>query len=88
LLPSHWSSEHGLPSDVQAVPFVFFESPGHVLLPPVQVSARSHSPAAARQVVAAEAKVHDDVQHDGDPPLPLPRSHCSGLSSCPSPQSE
>jgi len=39
-----------LPSSVQAVPLAFFESPGHVALLPGQFSARSHSPAAARQV--------------------------------------
>src|SRR5207249_3209551 len=51
-VPSHLSVVQALPSSVQAVPFVFLTSvAGHVVLDPVQVSARSHSPAAARHVV-------------------------------------
>src|SRR5437773_1544131 len=54
LVPSHWSSVQGLPSSVHAVPFAFrAPSAGHVALVPVQVSGRSHSPAAARQTVPA-----------------------------------
>src|SRR5204863_3778080 len=50
LVPSHWSRVQGLPSSVQAVPLAFRgPSAGHVELEPVQVSGRSHSPAAARQ---------------------------------------
>ena len=39
-----------LPSSVHGVPLAFFESAGQFGLLPGQVSARSHSPAAARQV--------------------------------------
>ena len=45
----------GLPSDVQLVPDPFSTSAGHAALEPVQLSARSHSPAAARQVVEDDA---------------------------------
>src|SRR5436309_11822629 len=54
LVPSHWSRVQGLPSSVQAVPLAFRgPSAGHVALEPVQVSGRSHSPAAARQTAPA-----------------------------------
>src|SRR5207237_4471895 len=49
-VPSHWSSVQGLPSEVHAVPLVFFSSAGHA--PPAvpgQFSARSDSPTAAPQ---------------------------------------
>src|SRR5207247_1216858 len=49
LVPSHWSSVQGLPSEVHAVPLVFFASAGHA--PPAvpgQFSATSHSPPAVR----------------------------------------
>src|SRR5439155_1221979 len=49
LMPSHWSSVQGLPSEVHAVPLVFFASAAHA--PPAvpgQFSATSHSPAAPR----------------------------------------
>jgi hypothetical protein len=55
-LPSHWSLVQRLPSSVQAVPLTFLASAGQLADEPVQVSARSHSPADARQTVAAEAK--------------------------------
>src|SRR5207247_1854737 len=48
-VPSHWSSVQGLPSEVHAVPLVFFASAGHA--PPAvpgQFSATSHSPAPVR----------------------------------------
>src|SRR5205823_14675981 len=45
LVPSHWSSVQGLPSEVHAVPLVFFASAGHALpAVPGQFSATSHSP--------------------------------------------
>src|SRR5438445_65979 len=54
LVPSHWSRVQGLPSSVQAIPLAFLTSVvGQVALEPVQVSARSHSPAAARQTAPA-----------------------------------
>src|SRR6266566_7956204 len=49
LAPSHWSSVQGLPSEVHAVPLVFFASAGHA--PPAvpgQFSATSRSPPAVR----------------------------------------
>src|SRR5438552_3077291 len=49
LVPSHWSRVQGLPSEVHAVPLVFFASAGHA--PPAvpgQFSATSHSPPAVR----------------------------------------
>ena len=55
-VPSHWSSEHGLPSSVHPVPLDFFASAGHAAELPVQFSARSHSPAAERQVVVLDRK--------------------------------
>src|SRR5262249_19663156 len=54
--PSHWSSVHGLLSAVHAVPLVFLASAGQVAAFPGQFSTRSHSPAAARQTVALDAK--------------------------------
>lgn len=56
LVPSHWSLVQTLPSSVQAVPLVFLASAGQLAEDPVQFSARSHSPAAARQPVVAGAK--------------------------------
>ena len=51
--PSHWSLVQTFPSSVQAVPLVFLASAGQVAEEPVQLSARSHSPAAERQTVEA-----------------------------------
>src|SRR5437870_536111 len=48
LVPSHWSRVQGLVSAVQVVPDAFLASAGQVLLVPVQFSATSHSPVAAR----------------------------------------
>src|SRR5437762_1678367 len=48
LLPSHASVVHGLPSSVHAVPLGCLASDGQAALLPVQLSARSHSPAAPR----------------------------------------
>src|SRR5436309_1264149 len=50
LVPLHWSSVQGLLSAMQAVPEGFLASDGQVVLVPAQISASSHSPAAARQV--------------------------------------
>src|SRR5213078_3925735 len=55
LVPSHWSSVQGLPSEVHAVPLVCFASAGHA--PPAvpgQLSATSHSPAAVRHTKLLE----------------------------------
>jgi len=46
-------------------------------------------PTAARHTTVVELNVHVEVQQDVAVPFtPLPRSHCSGLSTTPSPQSE
>jgi hypothetical protein len=54
--PSHSSALHGLPSSVHVVPLDFFASDGHAALEPVQLSARSHSPASARQMTLEGSK--------------------------------
>src|SRR5438445_5271680 len=53
VLPSHWSRVQGLVSAVQAVPAGCLTSVGQTVLVPVQVSATSHSPAAARPTAPA-----------------------------------
>src|SRR5205809_738721 len=53
VLPSHWSRVQGLVSGVQAVPLGCLASVGQVVLVPVQLSATSHSPAAARHTAPA-----------------------------------
>ena len=50
-VPSHWSFVHTFPSSVHAVPLAFFASAGQLAEVPVHVSAKSHSPAAARHTV-------------------------------------
>src|SRR5206468_2047930 len=50
-VPLHASVVQGFSSSVQAVPLASFASAGHVALDPVQDSATSHSPAAARHRV-------------------------------------
>jgi len=52
-VPSQISRVQTLPSSVQAVPADFLVSDGQVALLPVQVSATSHSSAAARQTAPA-----------------------------------
>jgi hypothetical protein len=68
------------------VPATFSVSAGHVAVLPVQVSATSHVPAAARHVVPAATKVQVAEQHEFAAPLAAPRSHCSPLPTIPSPQ--
>src|SRR5438034_997588 len=53
VLPSHRSRVHGLVSAVHAVPADCLASAGQVVLVPVQLSATSHSPAAARHTAPA-----------------------------------
>lgn len=53
LEPLHWSRVQGRPSLVQATPLPLTESAGQAVELPVQVSARSQSPVAARQVLPA-----------------------------------
>src|SRR5436309_2162323 len=88
LVPLHWSRVQALPSSVQAVPLAFRgPSAGHVALEPVQVSGRSHSPAAARQVFVLLAKVQLFLQHEPAAPFnALPRSQSSPDSTVPLPQ--
>src|SRR2546429_338788 len=50
---SHCSRVQGLVSAVQEVPADFLASVGQAVVAPAQVSARSHSPAAARHTVPA-----------------------------------
>src|SRR5207249_1881919 len=56
LVPSQVSVVHGWPSPVHAVPLACLASAGQPALLPVQLSARSHSPAAPRHTVLDEAK--------------------------------
>src|SRR3989442_1301711 len=53
LAPLHTSLVQTLPSSVQVVPLALKPSVGQAVLVPVQLSARSHSPAAARHTVPA-----------------------------------
>src|SRR5438094_371848 len=53
LVPLHTSLVQGSLSSVQAVPLGWKRSVGQVVLVPVQLSARSHSPAAARHTAPA-----------------------------------
>src|SRR5438445_71834 len=53
LVPLHTSVVHALPSSVQVVPLAFKRSVGQAVVTPSQVSAKSHSPAAARHTVPA-----------------------------------
>src|SRR5213078_2801877 len=53
LLPLQVSVVHTLPSSVQTVPFALKVSLGQVVVVPSQVSATSHTPAAARQMAPA-----------------------------------
>jgi hypothetical protein len=55
-VPSHWSLVQGFPSSVHAVPLDILASAGQAPLVPLQVSATSQVPAAARQTVVFEAK--------------------------------
>src|SRR5439155_1176589 len=55
-LPSQTSTVQGLPSSVHVVPLALTPSAGQLALEPVQVSAVSHGPAAARQTVVDERK--------------------------------
>jgi hypothetical protein len=50
----HWSSEHTIPSLVQAVPEGRSTFAGQTPLDPLQTSAGSQTPVEARQVVPAE----------------------------------
>src|SRR5207253_9559878 len=53
LLPSHWSSVHGLPSSLQAVPLACFASAGHAALEIGRASGRASAHAATRHAVLA-----------------------------------
>src|SRR5439155_4154586 len=56
LVPLQTSLVQGLLSGVQAVPLGWKRLVGQVALDPVQVSAKSHPPAAVRQTVLLDAK--------------------------------
>lgn len=77
-VPLHLSVVHTLPSSVQADPEAFTVSVGHVELPPVQVSALSHSFAAARQIAPAFPALWT---HAAAPTVPLQRSVEQALPS-------
>src|SRR5262245_14798800 len=66
---------HGSPSS-HAVPVVK-PSAGQRPLKPLQVSAASHGPVAARQVVPGWTNVQLVVQQTALVPFAAPRSHCS-----------
>ena len=68
-----------LPSSVHAVLFGFTASPGHAAAEPVQLSARSHSPAADRQRVVEGTKTFAG-QSSSEP------SHASATSQTPAPE--
>src|SRR5205807_649000 len=72
VVPSHRSGVQGLVSSVQAVPAAFTVSPGHVALEPVQLSATSHSFAAARQIVPLVTKRHAAEQQEPAVPFDAP----------------
>jgi hypothetical protein len=82
LEPSHWSSVHGLLSELHEVPEPSFESAGQAALEPVHFSTASHSPAAARQVVplatseSAGQVVDEPVQVSAMSHAPAEARHC------------
>src|SRR5207247_10799139 len=71
-VPLHTSVVQTLPSSVQAVPAALTASAGHVALEPVQLSARSHSLAAARQAVPLVTKRHEAEQQEPAVPFDAP----------------
>src|SRR5205809_813729 len=71
-VPSHTSVVQGLPSSLLAVPAALTVSAGHVALEPVQLSATSHSFAAARQTVVLGWKRHEAEQHEPAVPFDGP----------------
>src|SRR5437867_2216511 len=83
LVPSHWSSVQGLPSEVHAVPLVFFASAGHALpAVPGQLSATSHSPAPVRHTkvlglntTAGQRTLVPVRTRTGSPASPEPARH-------------
>ena len=81
LLPSHWSTVHGLPSLPHDVPAGLLASAGQFALDPVQFSAGSHSPAEARHWLKGERKpsagqvVLDPVQFSGTSHDPADERH-------------
>src|SRR5216110_3470212 len=77
-VPLHTSAVQTLPSSVQAVPAALTASAGQLVLVPVQVSARSHSLAAARHTVPA---LPAGCVHAGAPRVPL---HTSVVQTLPS----
>jgi len=76
LVPSHWSSVHAFASAVHAVAADFLASAGQLTDEPVQLSARSHSPAAGRHTV-------DVVANPSAGQLFATPSHFSAMSQGP-----
>ena len=72
----------------QSAPLGKNTSAGHVALEPVHVSVASQKSEAGRHVAPAARRVQVLVQQDVGSPLARPRSHCSGLSTTPSPHDE
>src|SRR5581483_8554640 len=66
LVPLHWSTVHGLPSSVHALPADRFASAGQLGPLPEHDSAASQSSAAARQIVP------DDVKPSAGQPVLVP----------------
>jgi hypothetical protein len=85
LLPSQTSAVHALLSAVHVVPFALYASAGQVALAPLQVSAKSHSPAEARHCVPEDLNVQVAEQQEPVVPFAAPWSHCSPVSANPSP---
>ena len=88
LLPVHVSAtSHPPPAAarhvVPALPAACWQAP----LDPVQRSVVQTLPSSV-QAVPLVLNVHVVVQHEAGLPLSAPVSHCSGLSTTPSPQSE
>ncbi len=72
--------------DLQIVEEFILRSAGQREKDPLQVSAISHVPLDARQVMPASTNLHVMVQHEvGSPLLVDPRSHSSELATTPSP---
>src|SRR5207237_1037583 len=85
--PSQFSAGSHPPADarhcVPALPGACWQT----LLDPLQRSVVQTLPSSV-QAVPFVLNVHVDVQHEPVVPLAEPVSHCSGLSTTPSPQSE
>src|SRR5437899_3056460 len=86
LEPLHTSAVHTLPSSVHGVPLATKASLGQVVPVPVQLSATSHSFAAARQTVVLGTKRHAAEQQEPAVPFDAPWSQSSPASTMLLPQ--